>query len=148
MPNVRWLLALVTRLHLALYRASGGRLGHRFGRTRMLLLETVGRRSGRRRVTPLLYVRDGEAFAVVASNAGDDRDPAWWLNLRARPEAGVQAGRERCRVVARRATSEEEARVWPRLVAAYPWYPAYRERTRREIPVVLLEPADAARRVA
>ena len=139
LPNVRWLLALVTRAHRALYRLSGGRLGGSLSGRPMLLLTTVGRRSGRERTLPLLYLEDGDRWVVVASNAGDDRDPAWWLNLRARPEAAVQAGRERHAVRARRATPEEEARLWPRLLEAYAPYAGYRERARREIPLVILE---------
>jgi deazaflavin-dependent oxidoreductase (nitroreductase family) len=138
-PNVRWLLALITRVHRAIYVATGGRVGGNLLGIHVLLLTTVGRRSGRERVTPLLYVEAEKAFVVVASNAGDDRDPAWWLNLAARPEATVQAGRERHAVRARRATPAEEAELWPKLVAAYGPYARYRERTRRPIPVVLLE---------
>ena len=139
MPNFRWLLALVTRIHRAIYRLSAGRIGGRLSGMPMLLLTTRGRRSGRERTLPLLYVADEKGWVVVASNAGDDRHPAWWLNLRARAEARVQVGRERSVVRGRRATPEEEARLWPRLVAAYGPYARYRERARREIPVVILE---------
>jgi F420H(2)-dependent quinone reductase len=139
-PNIRWLLALITVLHRLLYRASGGRLGARLGRLRFLLLVHSGRRSGRARVTPLLYVEDGGRFAVVASNAGDDRPPAWWLNLQAHPDARIQAGRQQLAVTARRASPEESRQLWPKLLDAYRWYADYRQRTRREIPIVLLEP--------
>ncbi len=139
MPNVRWLLALVTRVHRALYRLSGGRIGGSMAGIRVLLLTTLGRRSGLPRVLPLLYVEAEKGYVVVASNAGDDRAPAWWQNLRARPEASVQVGRERHAVRARRATPEEEAALWPKLIAAYGPYARYRERTRREIPIVILE---------
>ena len=139
MPNIRWLLALITSLHRALYRLSGGRIGGTLSGMPMLLLTTQGRRSGRERTTPLLYVEDGRGWVVVASNAGDARDPAWWLNLCARPEAAVQVGRERHAVRARRAAPADEARLWPRLETAYRPYARYRERAGREIPVVLLE---------
>jgi deazaflavin-dependent oxidoreductase (nitroreductase family) len=139
MPNVRWLLALVTRLHRSVYVLTGGRVGGNLAGIRVLLLTTVGRRSGRERATPLLYVEAEKAFVVVASNAGDDRDPAWWRNLLSRPEASVQVGRERHAVRARRATAAEEAELWPRLVAAYGPYARYRERTRRAIPIAILE---------
>jgi deazaflavin-dependent oxidoreductase (nitroreductase family) len=140
MPNVRWLLALVTALHRFVYRASGGRLGSNLGGRPMLLLANVGRRSGALRHTPLLYVCDGDRYVVVASNAGDDRHPAWWLNLRERPETLVQVGREHVRVRARDATPEEAQRLWPRLEQHYAAYARYRRRTRREIPLVVLEP--------
>src|SRR5262245_5465948 len=139
MPNIRWLLELVTRVHRWLYRVSGGRIGGNLAGIRVLLLTTRGRRSGLPRATPLLYLEAEKGFVVVGSNAGDDRDPAWWTNLRAQPEAEVQVGREQHAVRARRATLAEEAELWPRLVAAYGPYARYREATRREIPVVILE---------
>jgi len=84
-PNCRPLTRLIAAVNLALYRLTGGRLGGRFGRIRILLLTTKGRRSGRRRTQPLLYVEDGAALAVVASNWGNRRHPAWYLNLQADP---------------------------------------------------------------
>jgi deazaflavin-dependent oxidoreductase (nitroreductase family) len=144
MPNVRWLLALITAVHRFLYRASGGRVGARAGRLTFLLLEHTGRRSGRRYLAPLLYVEDGERLVVVGSNAGDDRDPAWWQNLKARPEASVQVGTRRLAVRARAAVGEERARIWRRLLEGWPQYARYQERTAREIPIVVLEPRGAA----
>ncbi len=141
MPNIRWLLAFITTIHRSLYERSGGRIGGRLpGGKRFLLLATVGRKTGIRRVLPLLYIADGDAFVVVASNGGDDRPPAWWLNLQAQPEARVQVETEQHEVVARQARGDELARLWPKLEASYSFYAAYRERTTREIPVILLEP--------
>jgi deazaflavin-dependent oxidoreductase (nitroreductase family) len=143
MPNIRWLLALITVVHRALYRATGGIIGGRAGRARMLLLTTVGRRSSQRRVTPLLFVEDGENFVVVASNAGDDRNPAWLLNLRKQPEAEVQIGTRHVAVRAREASESESERLWAKLQSSYSHYYAYRERSRRHIPIVMLEPVAA-----
>ncbi len=140
MPNIRWLLALITRVHRFLYRVSGGRIGGRVGGVSVLLLANVGRKTGRRRETPLLYIEDESRWVVVASNAGDDRNPAWWLNLTSNPDAEIRVKTERHKVRARRASPEEKARLWPRLDAAYRHYPDYRRRTHREIPVVILEP--------
>jgi deazaflavin-dependent oxidoreductase (nitroreductase family) len=140
-PNIRWLLALITRSHRALYLATNGRLGDRFGRLRFLLLTHTGRRSGRSYTAPLLYLRHEGHFVVVASNAGDDRHPAWWLNLLAQPEAQIQVGRERLVVKTRTAVPEESPRLWALLTAAYAPYDRYRSRTSREIPIVLLERA-------
>jgi deazaflavin-dependent oxidoreductase (nitroreductase family) len=139
-PNIRWLLSLITTVHRFVYLASGGRLGHRMLWMRTLLLTHRGRKTGRTRVTPLLYIEDQGRWVVVASNAGDDRDPAWWRNLRAHPEAEVQLGRERLAVRARQASPAEAERLWPLLTASYRYYPEYRARASREIPVVLLEP--------
>ena len=143
MPNIRWLLALITRVHRFVYRKSGGRIGANLGGSRMLLLEHVGRRTGTLRTTPLLYVADGERLIVAASNAGDDRPPAWWLNLRHKPEAAVQVGRDHYRVRAREADAAERERLWPWLVERNPQYGRYAQRTSREIPVVLLRRVDA-----
>jgi deazaflavin-dependent oxidoreductase (nitroreductase family) len=139
-PNIRWLIALITALHRFVYRASGGWIGGWLPGQRFLLLTTTGRRTGRERTMPLLYVPDGGRFVVVGSNGGDDRPPAWWLNLQAVPEACVQAGRERRRVRARQAHGAELADLWARLEQSYRYYADYRRRTSREIPVVVLEP--------
>ena len=139
MPNIRWLLSLITTVHRFLYRASGGRIGHHLGSRKTLLLETVGRKSGKQRVLPLLYVDDEAGLIVVASNAGDDRPPAWWLNLKARPEASVQVGAERYAVRAREAVEPERSLLWKKLVASYAPYEEYERRTSRTIPIVVLE---------
>jgi deazaflavin-dependent oxidoreductase (nitroreductase family) len=139
-PNIRWLLALITAPHRFVYQKSGGLIGGRLpGGKRFLLLTTVGRKTGMRRVMPLLYVPVDDRIVVVASNAGDDRAPAWWLNLESQPRARIQVGTEEREVSARRAEGDELAALWPRLDASYPPYAQYRERTPREIPVVVLE---------
>ena len=128
------------RLHAALYRATGGRIGHSAGQITNLLLTTTGRRSGQPRTVPLAYLGDGERFVVVASNGGADRPPAWWVNLQAHPEATVQVGARVVPVVARAATPDEHAVLWPRLTAVNPFFAQYVQITSRRIPVVLLEP--------
>ena len=146
MPNIRWLLALITALHRFVYRVSGGRLGGNLGGKPMLLLTNIGRKTGKQRETPLLYVEDqnpagdGVRWVVVASNAGDDRQPAWWLNLQSRPDTTIQVGTRHHDVHARRATPDEVEAIWPTLLSAYSYYDAYRKRTARDIPVVFLEP--------
>jgi deazaflavin-dependent oxidoreductase (nitroreductase family) len=135
------LFSALTQLNVHAYRLSGGWVGGRFGRARVLLLHHVGRKSGKHRVSPLLYLRDGERLAIVASAGGRRRHPAWWLNLRESPRTTVEVGRGRHAVTARQATPEERAELWPRLVAIWPDYAAYQERCEREIPVILLEPA-------
>ncbi|MFP5376379.1 MAG: nitroreductase/quinone reductase family protein [Acidimicrobiia bacterium] len=129
----------LTVAHLALHRATGGRLGRRLAGMPVLFLTTRGRRTGRRRTVPLTYFDDGGAMVVVASYAGDDRDPAWYRNLLACPEVDVTVGGERRAMVARPATPEEKARLWPRIVAAYEGYRRYQARTDRDIPLAVLE---------
>jgi deazaflavin-dependent oxidoreductase (nitroreductase family) len=126
--------------HNALYRATAGRVGGRLLGMPVLLLVTKGRRSGKPRTIPLLYVCDGEALVVVASNGGSDYVPAWWLNLRANPDAQVEIGHRRIRVRAREASPSEHARLWPEFTSRVSAYADYANRTTREIPVVMLEP--------
>jgi F420H(2)-dependent quinone reductase len=129
----------MSTLHRVLYRASGGRVGGRIWGLSILLLTTTGRKSGRPRTTPLCFLPDGDALVVVGSNGGMDWFPAWWLNLLDQPRATVEVGRERRAVLARRATPDEHARLWAEITAIAPGYLKYRQRTRREIPLVLLE---------
>ncbi|HEX2178368.1 MAG TPA: nitroreductase family deazaflavin-dependent oxidoreductase [Actinomycetota bacterium] len=131
---------VVTSLHIALYRASGGRIGGSLGGLKILLLTTVGRRTGRARTTPLGYLAEGSDMLIVASNGGNPWFPAWWLNLRESREAQVQVGSRKLAVIARKASREERERFWPRLVDAYQGYATYEQKTTREIPVVILSP--------
>jgi deazaflavin-dependent oxidoreductase (nitroreductase family) len=106
----------------------------------VLVLTTTGRRSGQRRSTPVGYLKHGEAFAVLASNAGNDRSPAWWLNLQSDSSAEVLAERTRIHVTARRADPTVEQELWSKFARLNPGFDEYRNLTERPIPVVLLEP--------
>lgn len=136
--NSRMFIRVVTVLHRAVWRLSGGRIGPRLGKYDSLLLITKGRRSGKKRVAPLLYFRDGDALLVVASNGGNDETPGWFYNLLADANAEVELGKEKRAVVTSVADAEEKARLWPGITAVYPDYDSYQKRTKREIPVVLL----------
>jgi deazaflavin-dependent oxidoreductase (nitroreductase family) len=130
------------RLHARLYRLSGGRfLSRWFAGAPVMVLETVGRRSGHKRATPVLYLRDGDAFVVLAANAGADRTPAWWLNLREAGTGEVIVGRRRIRVTPRLLTGIDRDRVWWAFVAMYPQAEHYTRFTDRELPLIALEPA-------
>jgi deazaflavin-dependent oxidoreductase (nitroreductase family) len=131
----------ITRTHVALYRWTGGRIGGRFRGGRILLLTVTGRKSGLKRTTPLMYVRDGEDLAVVASNGGMDWEPAWWLNLKANPVAEVQVGAALRRVRAEQAEPGERARLWPLVNQMYAGYDKYQRAVSREIAVVKLRSA-------
>jgi deazaflavin-dependent oxidoreductase (nitroreductase family) len=130
--------------HAVVYRATGGLIGHRFpGAPPMLLLDHVGARSGAKRTNPLVYVRDGDDFVLVASKGGHPRNPSWYHNLRAHPDTTIQVGAQRRPVRARVARPEERPRLWPMAVETYGGYAGYQERTEREIPLVVLEPRGA-----
>ena len=132
-----------TKLHTSLFRATGGKVGGAIpGSGPVLLLTTNGRKTGRERTVPLLYLRDGETRILVASNGGTATHPTWWLNLRANPVATVEVGGGRLRVRAREADPEEKERLWPRLVEMYGGYEGYQQKTDREIPVVILHPVN------
>jgi deazaflavin-dependent oxidoreductase (nitroreductase family) len=125
--------------HIRAYVDSGGLRGHRRGRRRALLMTTRGRRTGLLRRVALYYGRDGDRYVLVASNAGAPVDPLWYRNLLADPRVVLQVGPEVFEASARPATAAERARLWQLMVAVFPYYDGYQGRTRREIPVVVVE---------
>lgn len=132
----------VFRLHRLVYRLSGGRLLPNAGsRMPVLLLTTMGRKTGQSYTWPLnYYPYSGDSVVVVASNRGQPNFPQWYRNLLARPEATIQRGARRIAVIARVATSEEADRLWPILTTLEPLYLRYRTMTDREFPLVILTP--------
>ncbi|MFW0795128.1 nitroreductase family deazaflavin-dependent oxidoreductase [Gordonia sp. CPCC 205515] len=145
-PAVAALIKVGSRINAKLYQLSGGRIGGswRVGAgfrkpVPVLLLTTIGRKSGEPRTAPLNYLRKGDSFVVVASQGGLPKNPAWYLNLVATPEVCVQVGRERHDLVARTATGEEREALWNELVELYADYDTYAAWTDREIPVVICE---------
>jgi F420H(2)-dependent quinone reductase len=134
-------LRLGGKLNVPLYRASRGRLFGRIGRAPVLLLTTTGRRSGRARTAPVLYIADGERFVVIGSNAGNQRAPGWALNLKANPDAEVQVRGIHRRMRARVAEGDERDELWRRMNAQYGGFDEYRSRTARHIDLFVLEPA-------
>jgi deazaflavin-dependent oxidoreductase (nitroreductase family) len=128
-------------LHRLLYELSGGRWLARWSGVPVMVLETVGRRSGRRRRAPVCYLPDGDNLIVVPANGGATRVPAWWLNLSTAGEGIAIVGGRRDRVRPVLAQAPERERLWRRFVAAYPRLHGYRELARRELAVVVLEPA-------
>ena len=144
MLNVKDVAArMVSGLHRTVFRLSNGRLANRGFGMPVVMLTTTGRKSGKRRTTMLTSpVQDGERLVLVASYGGDDRHPAWFLNLRDNPDVQVSyKGAPKQRMRARVATPDERARMWPLVVGEYKNYGAYQTKTTREIPLVLLEPA-------
>jgi len=136
-------LKTMNAVHRAMLTLTGNRLGASFGGMPSLELTTIGRRSGKPRSVMLTSpLREGESYVVVASRGGDDIHPAWFLNLRENPDVEVRlVGQASQRMRARVATPEERARMWPLIAGRYRNYAGYQQRTKREIPLVLLEPA-------
>jgi deazaflavin-dependent oxidoreductase (nitroreductase family) len=134
--GLRW----TGKLNVPLYRGSGGRIGGKVGKAPVLLLTTTGRKSGRPRTAPVVYLADGARLVVINTNAGNARIPAWSHNLRANPEAEVEIGRRRHRVRARLAEGEERADLWRKHNLQYAGFDFYDTKLDREIGVFVLEP--------
>ena len=140
-PAARKAQALVTRTHVHAYRLLGGRgFVGRLGHAPLLLLTTTGRKSGKPRTAPVIYV-PGPDPALVASNGGAKAHPLWFRNLEVHPDAEIVIGSETRRVTAETATGEERERLWERAVELYPSFADYQKQTERQIPVVVLRRA-------
>jgi deazaflavin-dependent oxidoreductase (nitroreductase family) len=134
---IKWM----SRINTWLYKATGGRIGGKFLQgAPVALLTTTGRKTGQPRVSPLLYLRDGDRVVVVASHGGREKNPMWYLNLKANPQVQVQIKKDVLNLTARDATEEERAKYWPRLVKMYSSYDDYQSWTDRKIPIVICEP--------
>lgn len=143
-PIPRWLVRTVWRVHRMMYAATGGRMGLRLptsDRYGMLRLRTTGRRSGQERRAILAYFKDGQDLVLVPMNGWADPEPAWWLNLQARPDAIVDLPQETCTVTGRLADPDERARLWA--AASGTWgsdMDAYAAGRARDTQIVILEP--------
>ena len=128
-------------VHQFLYEKTDGRIGSSIGKRPMLLLRTVGRKTGKPRTSALLYVPNGDSYAVIASKGGDPKHPGWYHNLVAQPNVDVQVGRKKVPVRARVAEGEERSKLWARADEINEGgYASYQSRTTRQIPVVVLDP--------
>jgi deazaflavin-dependent oxidoreductase (nitroreductase family) len=149
-PYVGKIIKTMSKVNVAVYRGTGGLLGSkwRVGSAfpwgiPVLLLTTIGRKSGQPRTAPLLFIEDGDDVIVVGSQGGLPKDPLWYKNLQANPACEVQIKRRKMKMRARTANPLERERLWPKLVAHYPDFASYETWTDRVIPVVILEPAAA-----
>lgn len=131
------------RDQVELYESSGGTKGTTLMETGLpvILLTTVGAKSGKIRKTPLMRVEHDGAYAVVASQGGAPKHPVWYFNVQADPRVELQDGPQKWDLTAREVTGDEKAEWWERAVAAYPPYAEYQTKTDRQIPVFVLEPA-------
>jgi len=126
--------------HVRQYEATGGKIGHDWNGTEVLILHATGRKSGETRKLPLIYGRDGKDYIIVASKGGAPDNPGWYRNLVAHPDVKIQVHDEVIPVRARTAAPEEKRRLWRTMTAQWPDYDQYQSRTKREIPVVVLTP--------
>jgi deazaflavin-dependent oxidoreductase (nitroreductase family) len=129
-------------MHRSVFTMSNGRLMGRLYGMPVVMLTTTGRKSGKPRTSMLTSpVQEGDRVVLVASYGGDDRHPAWFLNLEANPEVEVMMLGARKKMKARAATPEEKEQLWPRIVEKYRGYGQYQTRTERQIPLVIVEPS-------
>ena len=126
--------------HSTVYRLTKGRIGGTFQGAPVALVDSVGRKSGKRRTHPLLCIEDGQNLVVVASKGGVDRHPAWYHNLMAKPDTRANWYGDVREVRARETSGKERERLWEKMTEVYPTYNDYQRRTERQIPVIVLEP--------
>jgi len=134
MPN-DWNTAIIEE-----FRANDGKVGGPFAGAPLLLLHTIGAKSGQEHVTPVMYREVGDSYAVFASKAGAPVNPDWYHNLMANPVVRAEIGPDTLALTARVAAGEERDRIWAAHKAANPGFADYEKKTTRQIPVVILEP--------
>ena len=135
------LIKLMSRLNTWMYRRNNGQgLGSTFQNIPVALLTTTGRKTGEPRFSPLYFLRDGDTVVIAASRGGSNKNPMWYLNLKANPKVQVQIKDEVLELSARDATDDQRAEYWPKLVEMYPTYEDYQSWTDRVIPLVVCEP--------
>lgn len=137
-------LQTMNYIHRSLLNLSGGRIGKTLGNMPVCKVTTTGRASGRPRTVMLTVpVQHDDTFVFVASKGGDDRDPDWYRNLVSNPELTLESADADgpITLIARTASTEEKAELWPQIVAAYKGYARYQDNTDRDIPIVIAEPA-------
>jgi len=136
---LKFLRKLITDGNVWVLRVSKGKIGNSFLGVPVLLLTTVGRKSGQSRTQPLYYLEDGEWVILVASNAGTESDPAWLLNMQANPDVVVNVNGSDRRMNGRVASPDEKSELWPRLTTMFPKWQMMEDRSERSFKVVILE---------
>lgn len=134
------LIKLFIQLHITLYRLTRGKIGGNLAGNRILLLSSVGRRTGQQYISPIVFVPHHETYLVIASNNGGPNHPGWYYNLQAHPATTVEIGGQQIPVMARLAQTEERAELWPMIVAQHPQFARYQAKTSRQIGVFILTP--------
>lgn len=140
-PQTKFIIKWMSRIQTFLYKKSGGKIAGSFLQgAPVALLTTTGRKTGEPRVSPLLFLREGNRVVLVASQGGAAKHPMWYLNLKANPKVTVQIKDEVLQLTARDATEQERAEYWPKLVEMYSSFEDYQAWTDRVIPIVICDP--------
>jgi deazaflavin-dependent oxidoreductase (nitroreductase family) len=137
---MKLLKVLITRVNLWLLIRSKGRLGNSFLGKPVLLLHTVGHKSGQQRMTPLFYLAEGDRIILVASNAGTVKDPAWFGNIKVNPEVSMQIRGQYREMRGHSASEQEFEYYWPRVVEMFPTWGEIQEMSLRKFPIAVFEP--------
>jgi deazaflavin-dependent oxidoreductase (nitroreductase family) len=133
---------LIFKVIVFLYNVSGGRIGGKMDKVPVLLLTATGRKTGKKRTLPLVYIMDGSAYVITASAGGADKNPGWFFNIRSNPQTTIQVKDKHIKVTAKVAEPEKKSELWSRLVEVAPNFAGYQKRTSREIPMVILHPVE------
>ena len=136
----KFITNLFLSLYVGLYRLTGGRFGGSMRGFKILLLHTIGRKSGQAHTTPLGYFENDGGYVIVASNSGSDKNPGWYYNLKNGSQVEIEMQDRRLQAQVQMIDSASRPAIWKKIVAAAPNYGAYEKQTKREIPLVWLKP--------
>ena len=139
-PFIKRMMHVATRLHVKLFEVTQGRLGKTFAGAPCCMVRMTGRKSGKPRTIPLIYIPDGDDVILIASQGGMEKNPTWVYNLSANPNVEIIVEGRTRKMVARRADDAEKAKRWPVGVAVYPDFDQYQARTERDIPLFVCSP--------
>ena len=131
---------LFLKLHVNVYQKTGGKIGGNLFGNPILLLHSVGRKSGKTYISPLTYFQDGYNYVIIGSNGGQDRHPGWYYNLQSEPKTAVQIRDNLINVRATLVKGDERELLWQRICNKHAQYPKYQAKTTRQIPLFVLEP--------
>ena len=138
--RMKKVIRLANNIHVALYRISGGKVANKIANLPVLLITTYGRKTGKPHTNPVVYLHDGQDYLVSASMAGMDSNPAWYFNLKDRPDIKIKVGNQSLNVHAMIVKGEERNRLYEKFKASSPNFSKYEKSTSRLIPVIRLIP--------
>lgn len=139
-PLKKFVMRSFLRLHTAIYRLTNGKIGGNMGGNKILLLNSIGRKSGKTRVSPLVYIEDNGRYVLAASNGGGPNHPGWYYNLLSTPNVTIELMGKMINVVAEMADEAEHKRLWAKLIADFDQFRQYQEKTERKIQLFILTP--------
>lgn len=137
---MKFSIQLFLNVHVLIYRLTNGKVMGAFGANTILLLDMVGRKTGKKRTTPLMYFRDGNNYVISASAGGADTNPAWYYNLKSNPETTIQVKGDKIKVIAQEASPDKRKKLWTQLTSLAPQFKQYEKKTKRTIPMFILRP--------